>query len=148
MKGTMSTSGLAQDAFVLLVRVRDERMAELTALLRPAGLSEPQFNVLRILRGAGPEGLSCREIGARMVSRVPDVTRLLDRLEAAGHVTRRRAPAEDRRRVLVHITEGGRRLLDSLDAPVRRLHDRQFEGLSRVELETLVGLLNRARSGT
>jgi DNA-binding MarR family transcriptional regulator len=141
---------LAQQAFIELVRSESSRMAELNALLRPEGLSEAQYNVLRILRGAGQDGLPCGQISARMLTRLPDITRLVDRLERQGRVTRFR-PASDRRVVLIRITAAGRRLLARLEVSVRDLHDDQFAALTRMELRQLVRLLvkvqERSRQG-
>ena len=111
---------------------------------RPHALSQPQYNVLRILRGAGPAGLPSGEVGDRMVARDPDVTRLLDRMEARGLVARARDQA-DRRVVVARLTEAGRRLVDALDAPVQAMHARQLGHLSGAELHALSALLERAR---
>lgn len=112
------------------------------ALLAPAGLTLQQFNVLRILRGAGPEGLPTLEVGERMLERTPGVTRLIDRLERRGLVTRRRS-AEDRRKVYCVIAPAGLELLAGLDEAVAAGDRRCFERLSKAEAETLVGLLER-----
>jgi DNA-binding MarR family transcriptional regulator len=114
------------------------------ALLKRHGLSAPQYNVLRILRGAGPEGLCRNEIRDRLVTRMPDVTRLLDRMEEAGLVTRVRG-REDRRRVATRLTERGRQVVDSLDAPVAEEHRRRLGHLTDRELRTLIRLLTLAR---
>ncbi|WP_293915080.1 MarR family transcriptional regulator [Deinococcus sp.] len=110
-----------------------------TELLRATGLSTAQFNVLRILRGAGA-GLTCGEIGGRLIARDPDVTRLLDRLEHAGLVARTRE-RRDRRVVTSRISEAGLKLLASLDAPLSRLHAAQFAHLPPEKLELLLTLL-------
>ena len=115
------------------------------ALLRASGLSSSGYNVLRILRGAGTTGLPCRDIGDRMVTRVPDVTRLLDRLTTDGLVSRERA-SDDRRVVLTQITSQGRQLVDSLDKPVERLAKESLGHMSQHELRTLSQLLEKART--
>lgn len=114
-------------------------------LLREKNLTFAQYNVLRILRGAGPDGLSCGDISDRMVKRDPDVTRLLDRLVRRGLVSRGRS-AEDRRVVIARITDDGANLLAELDAPVAKLHEEQTAHMSAEEMETLVELLDRLRA--
>lgn len=138
---------LAEEVFLNLVRTADHLTAAEALFLRDFGLTPAQYNVLRILRGAGPDGLACQEIGARMVSRVPDVTRLLDRLEAQGHVARERSAA-DRRVVLVRIQTSGSRLLGELDADMAALPRQLLSGLSQRDLKTLNRLCVRARQGT
>jgi DNA-binding MarR family transcriptional regulator len=108
------------------------------------GISHPQFNVLRILRGHGGQGLPCTEITAQMVSRMPDMTRLVDRLEKAGLVRRCRTD-EDRRVILIRITAAGVSLLGRLDDPVRQLHRQALGHLTRGELAELNRLLVKAR---
>ncbi|HWS70576.1 MAG TPA: MarR family transcriptional regulator, partial [Thermoanaerobaculia bacterium] len=100
-----------------LLRTADHIAVRPNEVLREAGLSSSQYNVLRILRGAGEEGLPCGEISERMVRRDPDLTRLLDRLEKSDLVVRER-DTKDRRVVRASITKKGLALLDSLDAPV------------------------------
>ena len=141
---------IAQQLFLNLVRTEDLMMHEVTALLQKHGLSEPQYNVLRILRAAGDPHLRCRAIGEQMLTRVPDVTRLVDRLEAANLVERRRDSTGDRRVVTIRLDSRGRRLLARLDQPVIDLHRRQFERLSqheRRELKRLLVKLRAARAG-
>jgi len=116
-----------------------------TTLLKQHDLSTPQYNVLRILRGAGDDGLPCKEISERMVHRVPDVTRILDRLERAGHVRRVRGESADRRVVITTITEDGRGLLARIDRPLLELIHRQLGGLGNTKLKTLIGLLEEIR---
>ncbi len=112
--------------------------------LRAHDITPTQYNVLRILRGAGAKGLCRNEVRDRMVARVPDATRLLDRMEAAGLIRRERS-AEDRRFVTTHLTAEGRRLVDALDDPVEALHRAHLGHLAREELETLAHLLDRVR---
>ena len=99
-----------------------------------------QYNVLRILRGAEPEGLLCRGISERMISRDPDITRLLDRMESHGWITRERQK-EDRRVVKTRITEVGLAKLKKLDQPIRDLHKSQFRHMSVSQLKSLAKLL-------
>jgi DNA-binding MarR family transcriptional regulator len=128
--------------FVSLLRAADSLTRGAEALLKPSGLSGTQYNVLRVLRGAGPEGLLCREIGCRMISRDPDITRLLDRMESRGLISRARGE-EDRRVVKTRITPEGLRVLEELDAPVQELHRRQLRRLPVGELQKLSRLLER-----
>lgn len=131
-------------SFVEVLRTSAVLVGEMVETLRPYELTMPQYNVLRILRGAGPAGLPSGEVGERLVSREPDVTRLLDRMEARGLVTRERG-TRDRRVVTARLTEEGLRLVDSLDGAVEALHERQLGHLSRDELQSLNALLERAR---
>ena len=113
--------------------------------LKPYGLTPTQYNALRILRGAGDDGLCRNEVGERMVAIVPDATRLLDRLEQMGLVTRSRE-GTDRRFVRSRLTAPGRQLVDSLDAVMTELHARHLGHLGEDRLRTLVELLEAARS--
>ena len=135
---------LEEQVFVNVMRTADALARGGEALLKPTGLSATQYNVLRILRGAAPAGLACREIGARMLTRDPDITRLLDRLEARGLVTRARQ-RDDRRVVKTRITSKGLRLLKALDKPMSELHHRQLKHLPAPRLRQLARLLERAR---
>lgn len=114
-------------------------------VLKDGDLSRTQYNVLRILRGAF-EGLTCGEIASRMITRDPDVTRLLDRMEKRGLIARSRE-SRDRRLVLVRITPEGLKLVDSLDEPVRNIHHKQLGHMGKDRLRTLTDLLAAARSG-
>ena len=135
---------LEAEVFVSLLRTADVLTRAAEDLVKSHELSGTQYNVLRILRGAGPEGLACREVGCRMISRDPDITRLLDRMESRGLIARARE-AHDRRVVKTRITEAGLALLDKLDKPVRELHCRQFRRFSGKQLRELLNLLDRAR---
>lgn len=135
---------LEQETALNLYRTMDHLQQDSCRLFQEHGLSGPQYNVLRILRGRGGEGRSCCEIAADMITRTPDITRLVDRLELAGWVERRRDD-EDRRVVRVRITSAGRELLSRLDRPVLELHKRQLGHLSRDELKELNRLLVKAR---
>ena len=135
-----------RDAFLALLRASVRLSADLDALLDEHDLTEPQFNALRIVRGAGPRGLPVRQIAERLITRQPDVTRLVDRLDEAGLVPRRRCD-EDRRVVYVLLTAKARGLLSKLDGPVDALHRRQFAGLTKGELRELTGLLGKVCPG-
>src|SRR5580704_2307924 len=130
--------------FVALMRTADALSRNAEALLKPYNLSGTQYNILRILRGAGEKGLACREVGGRLISRDPDMTRLLDRLESRGLIVRARE-ADDRRVVKTRITAEGLRLLAELDQPVEEAHRRQLGHLPAKELRQLLDLLKRAR---
>jgi DNA-binding MarR family transcriptional regulator len=126
-----------------MLRTTDQLSRGLVALLKAEELSPTQYNVLRILRGA-PEGLPCGEIGQRMITRDPDITRLLDRLEKRGVIARWR-DSKDRRMVLARITPQGLQLLDRLDGPMQEGHRRQLGHLGRERLKALCELLRAAR---
>jgi DNA-binding MarR family transcriptional regulator len=135
---------LEEAAFLNLLRtasILSERVGE---VLKAKGLTPTQYNVLRILRGAGPAGLSCSEVGERMVTRDSDITRLVDRMEKMGLVARERS-TEDRRVVTTRITKGAMRLVGELDQPVLELHRRQLQHMEPAELDSLVALLEKAR---
>jgi DNA-binding MarR family transcriptional regulator len=112
--------------------------------LRPHGLSPTQYNVLRILRGAGSGGLVQHEVGARLVAQVPDVPRILSRMEKAGWVLRVRGTA-DRRVVQATLTESGIRLVDALDETMRQVHLDLFPSMTDEEMRALCDLLALAR---
>lgn len=132
------------EAFLNLLRTASQLEHGLAEGLKPHGLTPTQYNVLRILRGAGEEGLCRSEVQDRMLTPVPDVTRLLDRMEDADFVSRAR-DTSDRRYVIARITERGLELLADLDEPVQGLHDRQLGHLSGTELERLTELLEKVR---
>jgi DNA-binding MarR family transcriptional regulator len=113
--------------------------------LKPYGLTPTQYNALRILRGAGPRGLCRNEVRDRLVARVPDATRLLDRLADMGLVVRSRE-GEDRRFVTARITPAGLDLLRALDGVIQSLHQEQLGHLGRRKLRVLIRLLEQARS--
>jgi DNA-binding MarR family transcriptional regulator len=113
-------------------------------VLESAGVTLQQYNVLRILRGAGAEGLPTLAIGERMIERTPGVTRLIDRMEEKGWVKRVRC-TEDRRRVWCRISEKGLRLIEPLDTPVNAVDDLLEEVLDQHELAALIDHLDRIR---
>jgi DNA-binding MarR family transcriptional regulator len=134
----------AQNAFLSLVRAAGGLLRDVEVLLNRHGLTTAQYNVLRILRGAGKQGACGREIAGQLITAEPDITRLLDRMEKNGLISRRR-DARDRRFVTTWITPLGLETLAALDAPVAELHRRQFGNLSRAELEQLIGMVERLR---
>jgi len=133
---------LEEQVFVALAITSDQLARRLEPVLRAADISPTQYNVLRILRGA-PEGLACTEIGNRMISRDPDITRLLDRLEKRGLVSRCRQKS-DRRMILTRITQAGLNLLLQLDAPVLDTHRLLLGHLGPEKLLALLQLLGEA----
>jgi DNA-binding MarR family transcriptional regulator len=142
-KGNLLDS-LDARVFVSLMRTADALSRGAEAVLKPYNLSGTQYNILRILRGAGEKGLACREVGGKLISRDPDITRLLDRMESRGLIARAREK-DDRRVVKTRITAEGLRLLNDLDDPVRELHRRQLSHLPAKHLKQLSILLDRAR---
>jgi DNA-binding MarR family transcriptional regulator len=127
--------------FLTLLKTADALGQEAEQLTKSIGLTGTQYNVLRILRGAGQDGLPCRGIGERMISRDPDMTRLLDRMEKGGLITRARQK-DDRRVVKTKITEEGLGLLQKLDQPMRELHKKQFRHMAAAQMKTLCGLMD------
>jgi len=142
---TKPFSSLRQEALLNVVRTSAAMSDALDDLFRPYGIGMTQYNVLRILRGAGPTGLCRNELRDRMLTRMPDVTRLLDRMEEAGLVARAR-DNDDRRMVSTRITDAGLRVLDQLDAPTAELHQRRLGHLSDEQLSQLIDLLTLARN--
>jgi DNA-binding MarR family transcriptional regulator len=112
---------------------------------KPFKLTITQYNVLRILRGAGDEGLCRNEVGERLVTKVPDVTRLLDRMEAAGLIVRQRG-GQDRRFVATRITDKGLKLLERIDRELPAIHARQIGHVSQRRLRELISILEEVRS--
>ncbi|HEX2721605.1 MAG TPA: MarR family transcriptional regulator [Gemmatimonadaceae bacterium] len=138
-------SSLEHEVVLNIMRTAGAMRQGTTEALKPYDLTPPQFNVLRILRGAEPEGLPCSDVGDRLVSKDPDVTRLLDRLEKRGLIERGRS-ATDRRVVTATITTKGIDLVNELDAPITELHASQLGHMKKKELKKLVTLLEKARS--
>jgi DNA-binding MarR family transcriptional regulator len=131
-------------AFLDLVRTTDMLSRGLVRVLKTEDVSPTQYNVLRILRGS-PEGLACGEIASRMITRDPDITRLLDRLEKRKLISRCRE-TKDRRTVMVRIAPGGLEVLTRLDEPVISEHRKQLGHLGQERLRTLGELLQDSRS--
>jgi DNA-binding MarR family transcriptional regulator len=132
-------------AFLDLLRTADVLTRGADWVLKGEDLSLTQYNVLRILRGA-PDGLPCGEIASRMITRDPDITRLLDRMEKRGLISRARE-SRDRRMVLGRLTPEGRKLVDRLDEPVQKIHRKQLGHMGKDQLQALAELLAAARSG-
>jgi DNA-binding MarR family transcriptional regulator len=139
-------SSLQQEAYLSVVRTTSALTDRVEDLLKPYGISGTQYNVLRILRGAGEGGLCRNELRDRMLTRMPDMTRLLDRMEEAGLVTRSR-DQDDRRMVLTRITGRGRDLLGELDGPMTDLQRDQLARLTDEQLRSLIDLLTVVREG-
>jgi DNA-binding MarR family transcriptional regulator len=137
-------SGPQHEAQLSIIRTGSILLNAFEQMLKPYGITATQFNVLRILRGADPDGLCRNEIRCRMLTRMPDVTRLLDRMVEAGFVSRDRL-SEDRRMVRTKITARGYRLLDELEPKARVEQQRPFSHLSVAELHVLIDLLARIR---
>lgn len=136
---------LEEEAYLNLVRTADTLTRELELMVQPHGITPTQYNVLRILRGAGDEGATCTAISERLLAFDPDVTRLLDRLEKSRLVTRKRS-LTDRRVVMTNITEAGLQVLSELDAPLKALLRRQFKAISREHLTRLIEDLELVRA--
>jgi DNA-binding MarR family transcriptional regulator len=135
---------VSQECVVALLRTTDLLRRLSGAVVEPHGITLQQFNVLRILRGGGDDGLPTLEVGERMVERTPGVTRLLDRLEAKGLVRRQRCP-KDRRQHLCWITPQGQDLLAALDRPIAESAEQILKGLAEPERAALLALLGAIR---
>jgi DNA-binding MarR family transcriptional regulator len=146
IKQTRPFRSITQEAVVALLKTSDDLRRATEALLAPYGITLQQYNVLRILRGAGDDGLPTLEIGERMIEQAPGVTRLLDRLEAKKLVRRERCP-EDRRQVTCRISDTGLSLLARLDKVGIAGDDTLLRPLSLADQQALVRLLDRIRAG-
>jgi DNA-binding MarR family transcriptional regulator len=138
-----TTTHLEDYIFVSILKTADFLSREAEQVIKSGGLTAAQYNVLRILRGAEPTGLLCRGISERMISRDPDITRLLDRMEQHKWITRERQ-TDDRRVIMTRITEEGLKLLKTLDRPVHELHRNQFRHMPGARLKQLAELLAEA----
>lgn len=136
---------LREEALLNVLRTADALQHRTAEVLKPFGLTVAQYNVLRILRGAGKEGRTCREISERMLTHDPDVTRMLDRLESR-RLVRRRRDSGDRRIVRSRITPDGQELLEQADPVIRSLHGQLTTGIDRTSLRTLVTTLEAMRA--
>ncbi|MQA90805.1 MAG: MarR family transcriptional regulator [Gemmatimonas sp.] len=136
---------LEQEAFLKLGRTWAVLEHAFSEGLKEHGITPTQYNVLRILREVGERGLCRGEVTQRMIAKVPDATRLLDRLEVAGLIERERASA-DRRFVTTRITTEGLQVLAELDGPVEALHREHFGKLGENDLRRLIDLLGRVRT--
>jgi DNA-binding MarR family transcriptional regulator len=144
IKQTKPFRSLEQELALSIARSAALLEHEASEWLRPHGLTTTQYNALRILRGAGDAGLCRNEVRDRLVARVPDATRLLDRLDAMGLVERERE-GDDRRFVTTRITAAGLALLKELEEPVVGIHQGQLGHLGRHKLRMLIALLAEAR---
>lgn len=144
LKQTKPFASLEEEVLLNLARTAEHLSTRLTAVLKRDDLTITQYNALRILRGAGEEGLTCGEIGGRMVTRESDITRLLDRLEKRGLITRER-PEMNRRVVVTRITGEGLSLLAGLDGPVQEANRAAAGHIGRARLKTLNELLEELR---
>ena len=145
IKQTKPFPSQREEAYLNLQRTAALLDQRLSRFFKPWGLTPTQYNVLRILRGAGSEGLPCREVGDRMVTPVPDVTRLLDRLESKGWVLRERDET-DRRVVLATITASGRELLAEIDPDLAARMEEMLGHVDETALRELNRLLVEARN--
>jgi DNA-binding MarR family transcriptional regulator len=136
---------LQQEAFLSVLRTASELSNAADKSLREFNITQQQYNVLRILRGAGTEGLCRNEISARMVAATPDMSRLLDRIEKSGWITRKRAE-DDRRQVSTFITDSGKKLLTVIEDPVQKQIHRLFEGVKSTDLKMLLDVLAQIRN--
>jgi MarR family transcriptional regulator, organic hydroperoxide resistance regulator len=134
------------EAYLSVLRTADALQTQVEAQLKEFGLTGTQYNALRILRGAGPEGLPCREIGERMITRDPDITRLLNRLEDRGFVQRTRAK-HDRRVIYGKITAAGLRHLRDMDGPLEKFGREMLRHVGEEKLKQLIDLLELVRRG-
>lgn len=146
IKQTKPFESVASEAFLNLQRTSDFLTRKLTDTLKPFEITPTQYNVLRILRGAGENGLINREIGERMLTFVPDVTRMLDRLETRSFVCRERG-IKDRRLVTACITPEGLDLLSNLDEILQDFHKNLLGGCNEGELGDLIEMLEKLRCG-
>jgi MarR family transcriptional regulator, organic hydroperoxide resistance regulator len=145
LKQNIPFASREQEAYLALLRTADALQTEVEAWLKEFGLTGTQYNALRILRGAGPEGLPCREIGERMITHDPDITRLLNRLEDRGFVKRTRAK-NDRRVICGKISPAGLKLLGEMDSPLEKRGREMLRHVGQEKLEELIELLELVRS--
>jgi MarR family transcriptional regulator, organic hydroperoxide resistance regulator len=146
LKQNVPFFSLEQEAYLSLLRTADALESSAEAKLKEFGLTGTQYNALRILRGAGAEGLPCSEIGERMITRDPDVTRLLDRLQKRGLVERSRGK-QDKRVIYGKITPQGLKLLREMDAPVQKHGTEMLKHIAPQKLKQLIELLEQVRNG-
>ncbi len=135
---------LEQEAYLAIWRTFDRLRSLDEALFAEWGITAQQYNVLRLLKAAAPEPVPTLSLTSRLVSRAPDITRMLDRLDESGWIERSRS-LTDRRTVLVTITESGIELLNKLAKPLRQCHSKKLGHLNDAELQQLCGLLRKAR---
>lgn len=146
IKQTKPFASLQEEVVLSMMRTADQLLVPMNDVLREANLSLSQYNVLRILRGAGDKGLPTLEIAERMIEQTPGITRLIDRLERKTLVRRERCET-DRRQVFCRITNDGLKLLKDLDMPILAVDDWALAALPARELGQLITLLDKARKG-
>ena len=144
LKQKIPFSSREQEAYLALLRTADALQSRTELKLKEFGLTGTQYNALRILRGAGPDGLPCSEIGERMITRDPDITRLLNRLEQRGLVERAR-DRQDRRVIFGKITVAGLKLLQELDGPIEKHSRELLRHVGQGPLKRLIDLLELVR---
>jgi len=144
-RGLAKFDSLPQEVFLGIWRTYDRLKSFEDELFATVDLTAQQYNVLRLLANVHPAAVATLDLAGRLVSRAPDITRMLDKLEQRGFIRRIRPP-EDRRVVQVALEPPGLKLIDELQAPLRQCHERQLGHLSRTELKQLAGLLRTARS--
>jgi DNA-binding MarR family transcriptional regulator len=147
LKQTKPFPRAGQEALVSILRTAAVLEHEINDALKPFDLTSTQYNVLRILRGAGDTGLCGRDIGERLITQVPDVPRLLDRMTEAGLIARKRDP-DDRRHVTSRITAKGLRLLDEVQPALEAIERRRTGLLNQDQIRGLLRNLEAVRSGT
>jgi DNA-binding MarR family transcriptional regulator len=133
---------LEEEAFIAILRAADRLERQIAELFKRYNLTPTQYNALRILRGGGPDGLACSHIGDRMISRDPDITRLLDRLKRRGLISRRRGQ-NDRRIIKTFITPAGLELLGRIDRPIEKFHLRALGDVKKNDLRGLIDVLEK-----
>jgi DNA-binding MarR family transcriptional regulator len=145
LKQTRPFVSLQQEAFLSILRTASELSNTADKSLRQFNITQQQYNVLRILRGAGAKGLCRNEISARMVAATPDMSRLLDRMEKSGWITRERAE-DDRRQVTTFITDSGQKRLTVIEDPFHEQIHRLFEGVKTTDLKMMLDVLAQIRN--
>jgi len=146
LKQNVPFTSREQEAYLSLLRTADALQSRVEAKLKEFGLTGTQYNALRILRGSGPDGIPCSDLAERMITRDPDVTRLLDRLQKRGLVERSRGK-QDRRVIYGKITAAGLNLLREIDSPLRKFSREILRHVSQANLKLLIDLLEQVRGG-
>ena len=145
LKQNKPFKSLQEEALLSITRTAAVIEHAVAQALRPHGITPTQYNVLRILRGAGRDGLCRQEVGERLVRRVPDVTRLLDRMEDGALIARRRGE-DDRRYVATYITPKGLTLLETIDSEICTIHQEQIGHVDGRSLKVLIDVLAKVRA--
>ncbi len=146
LKQNIPFTSREQEAYLSILRTADALQSRVEAKLKEFGLTGTQYNALRILRGAGPDGIPCSDIAERMITRDPDITRLLDRLQKRGLVERSRGK-QDRRVIYGKISPAGFNLLREMDSPLRKYNREILRHVSQANLKLLIDLLEQVRGG-